>query len=281
MELLQLVYFCDAAESENFSATARKYSVPPSGISQTVKRLEEELSTKLFIRTTNRVTLSEEGKIFYEGAKEALSALSRVQRMMKEKDGEPSGEIRIALRAHRRTATEAIERFRRKYPDVSFVITHDVDRGDFDFIITSNNEYVNNYEKKLLIKEKLLLALSDSVAYKGDDLYNYRDERFVTMGAETDFMRVLTGVCLSAGFSPKVVIQCDDPYYVRKYVEMDMGVTLVPSISWRGMFSDKIKLVDLGDIYRDVYLFHKPEAEMTKAAKIFSEFLFETFKKEN
>ena len=48
MELLQLKYFCDAAQSENFSKTAKKFGVPTSNISQSVKRLEKELSTPLF-----------------------------------------------------------------------------------------------------------------------------------------------------------------------------------------------------------------------------------------
>ena len=280
MELLQLTYFCDAAESENFSVTARKFKVPPSGISQTIKRLEEELSVKLFVRESNRITLSEQGRLFYDGAKEALCALSKAKARLTETDKEPFGEIRIALRAHRRTATEAIERFKRTYPDVSFIITHGQERENYDFIITSNAENVNNYEKKTLLKEKMLLAVPDGTSFKGNDLYNYRDSRFITMVSGTDFMRALTDVCLGAGFSPDIAIQCDDPYYVRKYVEMGMGVTLAPAISWRGMFSDKVKLVDLGDIYRTVYLYHKPETEMTTASKLFLKILTETFEME-
>ncbi|MBR2431832.1 MAG: LysR family transcriptional regulator, partial [Clostridia bacterium] len=42
MELLQLKYFCDAAETQNFSKTAKKYLVPTSNISQSIKRLEKE-----------------------------------------------------------------------------------------------------------------------------------------------------------------------------------------------------------------------------------------------
>ena len=55
MDLLQLKYFCDSAESQNFSQTARKYQVPPSGVSQSVKRLENELGTPLFERKNNKV----------------------------------------------------------------------------------------------------------------------------------------------------------------------------------------------------------------------------------
>ena len=44
MELLQLKYFCDSAKTQNFSKTAENFTVPPSNISQSIKRLEKELS---------------------------------------------------------------------------------------------------------------------------------------------------------------------------------------------------------------------------------------------
>jgi len=65
MELLQLKYFCDAAKTQNFSQTAKKFMVPPSDISQTVKRLEKELGVALFSRHANRIVLNENGKRFF------------------------------------------------------------------------------------------------------------------------------------------------------------------------------------------------------------------------
>ena len=64
MELLQLTYFCDAARTQNFSQTARYYQVPASNISQSVKRLEEELGAPLFDRRGNRVSLNPRGEAF-------------------------------------------------------------------------------------------------------------------------------------------------------------------------------------------------------------------------
>ena len=66
MELLQLTYFCDAAITQNFSKTAEKYNVPPSNISQSIKRLEKELSVSLFDRCANRVALNAQGQAFFE-----------------------------------------------------------------------------------------------------------------------------------------------------------------------------------------------------------------------
>ena len=65
MELLQLTYFCDAAESQNFTKTAQKFGVPASNISQTVHRLESELGVSLFDRRANKATLNEAGKVLY------------------------------------------------------------------------------------------------------------------------------------------------------------------------------------------------------------------------
>ena len=58
MEILQLKYFCDAAQTQNFSKTAKKFLVPPSNISQTIKRLEKEVETTLFERHANKIKLN-------------------------------------------------------------------------------------------------------------------------------------------------------------------------------------------------------------------------------
>ena len=75
MEILQLKYFCDAAQTQNFSKTAKKFLVPPSNISQTIKRLEKEVETTLFERHANKIKLNDAGLLFYKNAKTALNIL--------------------------------------------------------------------------------------------------------------------------------------------------------------------------------------------------------------
>ena len=71
MEILQLLYFCSAAETENFAQTAKVYGVPATSISQSVRRLEKELEVTLFDRVANGVKLNERGKVFYAKQKNA------------------------------------------------------------------------------------------------------------------------------------------------------------------------------------------------------------------
>ena len=61
MEILQLKYFLDSAEHGSFSLTAKKYMVPTTSVSASVRRLEEELGYKLFDRHANKITLNENG----------------------------------------------------------------------------------------------------------------------------------------------------------------------------------------------------------------------------
>lgn len=72
MEILQLKYFCSAAETENFALTARKFFVPPASVSQCIRRLEEELGRSLFDRKPNGVKLNKFGKNFYITASSSL-----------------------------------------------------------------------------------------------------------------------------------------------------------------------------------------------------------------
>ena len=110
MELLQLTYFCDAAESQNFSHTAQKFLVPPSNISQSIKRLETELSVPLFDRSANRITLNAQGAAFYQKAKAALALLEDARAEVTDQGN--AGVIRLSIRTNRRVVMQTVEAFR-------------------------------------------------------------------------------------------------------------------------------------------------------------------------
>ena len=285
MELLQLKYFCDAAESQNFSRTAQKYKVPTSNISQMVKRLEGELGVKLFNRTANRITLSDEGRIFYDGARRALSSLEGARVMLRDMEGEISGEIKLLIRTHRRTSTLAIEKFKKLYPNVQIIINHGTDAlySDFNFVISDGAEQNERYSRERLLTEKMVLAVEKShpLAQRGSvALGDIADEPFIAMSKTSRLYEFTSAICRTAGFSPNVVISAEDPYYVRKYVEIGLGIAIVPSISWRGLFSENTVLLDIGDFRRETYLYTVKDRVISRAEEIFLDIVRETFKAE-
>ena len=285
VELLQLTYFCDAARTENFSRTAEKYKVPTSNISQTVKRLEGELGVKLFKRTANKITLSEEGKIFYDGAKRALDSLTAAKNRLADMDGSGTGEIRLLIQTCRRVVTNVIEQYKQDFPGVSILINHKPGDGecDYDFIISDIVDDPSEYESGFLVTEKILLAAKvGSMIDKNPprSLAELSEERFIALDNSRLF-GFTEELCKKEGFTPNVVIRTDDPYYVRRYVEMGLGIALIPSVSWKGQFSDDVALIDVGGYTRDTKLFVKKEKILTKCERAFYDMLFAVFGKES
>ena len=281
MEFLQLEYFIDAARTENFSHTAKKYKVPASNISQTVKRLEDELGIKLFDRTANRISLSEEGKIFYDGVVKGLCEINDAKERILARDREIGGEITLLIETNRRLVTEAIERFRLAFPSVSIIISHAYDENArYDMIVSDILPAKGDYNAYPLITEPMRLAgLRDSLP-SGNELSDYRDMRFVSMGKTSRLHKFVLDICLKCGFAPDIAIQTDDPYYVRKYVEMGLGVALVPGISWKGLFSEKVELIDIGDFSRSTFLYIPRSSKRNSASEKLAEIICDIFAKE-
>lgn len=276
MDLLQLRYFCYAAECENFSETARKFMVPPSDISQMMKRLEKELGVRLFDRNSNKLVLNSCGKLFYGRIKESLRLIDEAVVSLEDSGDKVCGEISLNICTNRRITLEVISSFHEKYPDVSFVISHDsAQLGEFDFLISDNTDVGGDMEKTLLVSEKMYLAVSSRhrlAAEKTVSVKRLSDERFISMPENRSLYNITKKVCREAGFEPEIAICLEDPYYIRKYVEMNMGIAFVPGFSWQGQFGEAVLIeTDIGN--RNTYLIRKKEKYMTKAMRIFEAML--------
>ena len=278
MELLQLTYFITAAETENFTRAATIHSVPTSDISQTIKRLEKELGTELFIRSANRVVLSKEGKIFLESAKKVLFELENAKRRIADSLDKISGEIKLLVLTNRRVVTEGIEKYHVLYPNVNFVLSHRMTEGeDYDIIISDTDPRGSGYEKIPLITEKVYLALSKEgipglsgdISKKDIHLGELKNLPFISMPEHSSHYGFTKSICEKNGFTPEIAIKCDDPYYIRKYTEMGLGATFVPIFSWQGLLSDKIRFVDVGDNVRTTYLYLPAFGKSTRAVTEF------------
>lgn len=75
MELRHLEYFLAVADSRGFTAAAKRLHVVQSGVSATIKALERELGTELFVRGAAGVALSPAGEALRPHARAALDAV--------------------------------------------------------------------------------------------------------------------------------------------------------------------------------------------------------------
>lgn len=289
MELLQLKYFAHAAASENFSKTAAHFMVPQSAISQTIKKLENELEVQLFTRKGNRIYLNDNGAVFKTAADTALSALEDGKRALSDISKEPAEELRLLVRTNRRVVAENMYRFNKLYPGVTFSIMHDSHNSNFseyDLIIAEKSPVFKNFEGIHMLKEKIKLAVSSSHPLSGRKTVSVEelsDQRFIVMLKGSSLNTVTYDLCRKHGFEPNTAIESEDPLYIRKYVSLDIGVAFVPEISWKDLFDDSVTLIDIDDpdaervtnVYRNSKRYH------SVAARMFRDFLIENVRKDS
>jgi DNA-binding transcriptional LysR family regulator len=73
LEIRSLRYFVAAAEELNFTRAAARLYVAQQALSREIQRLEKRLGTRLFLRTTRRVTLTPEGERLLVRARELVA----------------------------------------------------------------------------------------------------------------------------------------------------------------------------------------------------------------
>ena len=281
MELLQLTYFCDAAETENFSRTAQRFTVPPSNISQSIKRLEKELSVSLFDRRANRVALNAQGQAFFETVQQALELLEQARAVVT--DQQRVRQLRLVIHVNRRIVMQAIERYQSSYPEINILTTHDLSEAQHaDLVISANHLDLHGFTKELLFSERIALAAKkDMLPNAPLTTRDLQHKPFITMSAGNSLQTLTDEICRRLGFQPRIALQSDDPFYIRKCIELGLGLAFVPTVSWNGQFSEEVIFHDLGDHTRDVFLYRKMHCTNHQALDNFCLALSEVIQKES
>ncbi len=112
--------FVRAVEVGNLSAAGRDLRVSPAVASNRIKELEKHLGVRLFNRTTRQLNPTEQGRIFYEGAKRILDTISETEAAVADISQNPKGHILVSAPLGFGTQIMAglIPEFNRQYPDI-------------------------------------------------------------------------------------------------------------------------------------------------------------------
>jgi DNA-binding transcriptional LysR family regulator len=93
----ELSVFVSVAEQRSFTRAAKALGISPSAASQAVGRLERDLATTLFVRTTRSVNLTDAGARLFERARpavtDALAAMDEVASL----EARPRGWLRLSV----------------------------------------------------------------------------------------------------------------------------------------------------------------------------------------
>lgn len=242
MELLQLRYFYESAKTESFARTAEKYMVPTTSVSASVRRLEKELGCTLFDRTCNRIALNDNGKRLQQSLCKVLGELDEV---VEEFSGAPADdrEVKILVRSVRRWVTEAIIVYSKLHPKTVFRTVFDFGEKDlsgYHLIIDADINSYSDYEKFELLSKKLQLKTKpgDPLCERTLQLKELCNEKFLSMGEESNYHKILVRACGRAGFTPDISVMCNDIECYERLIDEGMGVALGIHTGTAGQYLD-------------------------------------------
>ena len=134
--------FIRVAELESFSRAADSMGLPKGSVSRQIQALENGLGTQLLHRTTRRVSLTQDGMVYYERAKDLLANLDELDGLFLHDPASVSGRIRVDMPAGvaRNLVIPRLPLFLQQYPGIELELSSsdrlvDVIREGFDCVV--------------------------------------------------------------------------------------------------------------------------------------------------
>ncbi|QCP54024.1 LysR family transcriptional regulator [Trinickia violacea] len=114
-----LLAFVHAARMRSFVAAGERLGVSASAVGKSVARLEEKIGVRLLNRSTRRISLTEEGTLFFERCQRIVGEIEEAEAEMLRVTGTPSGRLRVSLPAvGYRMLMPVLPEFTQRYPDI-------------------------------------------------------------------------------------------------------------------------------------------------------------------
>lgn len=115
-----VVGFVRTVAAGSFAGAAKVLGVTPVAVSKNVQRLERQLGVRLLQRSTRKLRLTEEGRLFYERCTGPLQDLESAQSAVRQKGSSPAGPLRVtSLSPFGRTyVLPLLPAFSRLYPRI-------------------------------------------------------------------------------------------------------------------------------------------------------------------
>ena len=164
LELYRVFYM--VAKNKHMTKASEELHISQPAISQSIKKLEEQLGGALFLRSNKGMELTKEGEMFYEYVKGALELIHNAENEFTSFKDLSKGEIKIGCSTTltKLILMDTLKEFHQDYPNISINISNDLTNnlindlkvGKLDFVIF-NESYIKetnlNLEKLKDIKQ--------------------------------------------------------------------------------------------------------------------------------
>jgi DNA-binding transcriptional LysR family regulator len=257
-------------------------------VSLQVKALETELGTRLFERRGKQVLLTDAGRLLYERSEVILEQVARVQQDIASLGELKTGRLRIGTSDTNCAyiLPPVVKAFREAYPGVELRLTDRMSAEVVRLVVDGSVDFglatLPVVEPR--VKTDFLFVRDDvMVCPKRHPLTQLKRVSLQEVTAYPMLMleqgstsrAMLDRVLRQADLTAQVVMELGSIEVMKRFVEIGMGVALVPEVAVREeVLGDRIAAVRVVDLpAREVGLVQRQNGHLSQAAEVFLAFL--------
>lgn len=284
LELYKVFYI--VAKNKHMTKASEELHISQPAISQSIKKLEDQLGGTLFLRSNKGMELTEEGKMFYEYVKGALELINDAENEFTSFKDLTKGKIKIGCST---TLTKlilmnALKEFHKEYPNININITNnltsdlinDLKLGKLDFVVfnESNIKETNLHLEK--IKELKQGFIYNPEFYNGE-VNNFEELNklpLILQKEESNSRKLLDYIALQNGVKliPKMEVVSQE--LITEFVNIGLGIGFsIIDLATRNYKNLKELKINRKVPNINIYLATNKSISLTFASKMFIKYL--------
>lgn len=284
LELYRIFYI--VAKNKHMTKSSQELHISQPAISQSIKKLEDQLGGILFLRSNKGMELTEEGKMFYEYVKGALELINNAENEFTSFKELSKGEIKIGCSTTltKLVLIDCLKRFHYDYPNININITNDLTSnlindlklGKLDLVIfnESNIKETNlNLEKITELKQGFIYnpKFYDDHITDFEDLNHYP---LILQKEESNSRKLLNYITFQhqVKLIPKMEVVSQE--LITEFISIGLGIGFVMiDLAKRNFNHLKELKINKKIPNMDIYLATNKSILLTFASKAFIEYL--------
>ncbi|OXB01459.1 LysR family transcriptional regulator [Flavobacterium oncorhynchi] len=283
MEIYQLEYFIKTAEVLHFTKAAELCFVTQSGLSQQIKKLEEELGMPLFKRIGKKVQLTEAGSVFLIHARKVVENVENGKQAIEDLNEMIGGELRLGVTyIFGLLILPVINAFAKTYQNLKIVVEYGTTEAleqklitnELDLVLViSSHEIELPIQKVPLFTSNMVMAVSKSHSLASLDKIAFKkieDVPLILPGKGSNSREYVEVLFKKYNMKPKISIELNSIHALLQMVENSDWATIVAEKALKGW--DNLKAIQITGVVtkRESYML-TIGGYQKKAVKLFME----------
>lgn len=238
MDIKQLKAFVAIADTETFTAGARRLNITQAAISMQIRHLEDELGLPLFTRTPRKVILTEVGEALLVRARRILREHEAALAETAELAGAEHGRLRIGSASATFSSSELpeiLKSLRMDFPKSEMTVfsgtseklIEKITHGELDVAFVSLPVSNTNVQTELMFSDEVAVIVHPSHPKAGENVISaaaLAKENLILGEKGGNTRRMIDEFFSELGLRPNVVMELSRQSAINRMVENQMGV---------------------------------------------------------